>query len=218
MPSKHPPEVKKSLNKLCPLWKSITDHLPCANPSWTIKELIIHHVSQISWGTPKNGVNTFTVTWKLTKQGCPPHQHSLRSKLTKWNPSSMSTSRMGMIVSWMTWSRWPPSLRVFKDSLITWADLWPLAIDDQLGLNQGYSLQHVDKYPHQLHFYFWDEEIKIMMDYTYLAIHFGGPCFSISKALQPQLSKWYDSFSILEYQCFQNHFRTSHASCTSWVR
>jgi hypothetical protein len=57
IPSQHLSEVKESLNKLSPPCKSITDHLPCANPSLTIRGLkLMKH--------PKHGVNTLGVTPK----------------------------------------------------------------------------------------------------------------------------------------------------------
>jgi hypothetical protein len=46
--SQQPSEVKHPLSKLSQLCKSIKDYLSCANPSWTIQGLNIHHVPQIS--------------------------------------------------------------------------------------------------------------------------------------------------------------------------
>jgi hypothetical protein len=54
MPCKHPIEVSQQLSKPSPMCKSIL----------CIQGLIIHHVPQISWSTPKHGVNTFRVTPK----------------------------------------------------------------------------------------------------------------------------------------------------------
>lgn len=63
-PSLQSIEVKHPLSKLSQLCISITDHLSCYNPSWTIQGLNIHHVPQILLSTPKHGVDTFRVTCK----------------------------------------------------------------------------------------------------------------------------------------------------------
>ena len=58
-----------------------------------------------------------------------------------------------------------------------------------------------------LHFFFQGQEVEITSSYMYLSVKFSGPCFTLRSIVQSKVSKGMGSSTLLERQCFRDHFQ-----------